>query len=75
MKKEPLQSGVIRLVKLQTEGRLRSGDLIETLRLGVCTVSHIQSTDTICVKDVTGRFFTLSGIGFKGRMVSTVNRV
>lgn len=67
---EAVQPGCIRLVKLQEEGRLQKGDIVETARLGQCKVAHIQSPDSICVITADKRYFNLSGLGFKARMAT-----
>ena len=69
MNTEPVKPGCIRLVRLKTEGKLCSGDLIETTRLGVCTVTLIQSNHSIVVKDTRGKYFNLSGLGFSAKVV------
>lgn len=47
-----LLPGHIRMVKLQEEGRLQKGDVVETLKLDRCEVSYIKTADCICVKNV-----------------------
>lgn len=66
-----VKPGYIKLVKLQKEGRLQKGDVVETSHLGMCEVSHIQSADTVCVKSAEGLYFTLSGLGFNARVVDS----
>lgn len=56
------------MVKLKTEGRLQAGDIVETARLGKCSVAYIQTSDSICVKDSKGKYFNLSGFGFNATM-------
>jgi hypothetical protein len=65
----PVLPGCIRLVKLQTEGRLQNGDIVETVRLGQCEVAHIQTAQSILVKDKAGKYFNISGLGFNARLV------
>jgi len=64
----PVPPGHIRLVRLKEEGRLQAGDLVQTARLGVCTVAYVQSADTFCVKTQDGCYRTLSGFGFKAAL-------
>ena len=61
---EPVKPGHIKLVKLQREGVLQSGDVVETAKLGQCTVAFIRSGDSICVKRPDGSYFNLSGFGW-----------
>ena len=69
MDNEPVKPGYIKLVQLKTEGKLCIGDFVETTRLGVCTVTSIQSSHSILVKDKSGRYFNLSGFGFSAKVV------
>lgn len=70
----PVPPGCIRIVRLQEEGRLQSGDQVQTARLGVCTVAYIQGADSICVKTQCGSYRTLSGIAFRAQVVDRTCR-
>ena len=61
---ETVQPGCVRLVHLQTEGRLSRGDQVETSRLGVCEVAWIDSVHAITVKNPAGALFRIDGISF-----------
>lgn len=61
---EAIPQGVVRLIKLQKEGSLKTGDTVATSRLGECTVATIESTHTITVRDAVGKYFRLSGLSF-----------
>lgn len=67
---ESVQPGCIRIIRLKEEGRLQKGDVVEAARLGQCKVAYIQSADSICVVTPDNRYFNLSGLGFKARVVS-----
>ena len=63
---EPVKPGMVKMVKLANEGRLRAGDIVETAKLGRCEVAWIRSATTIVVKDRAGGHFALD-IGWGGR--------
>lgn len=69
MANNKVQPGNIRIAKLKEEGKLQAGDQVETHRLGVCTVCSIQTFDSIIVVTADQKYFNLSGLGFKGRVV------
>ena len=61
------------IVKLQSEGRLQRGDLMDSRRLGRVTVASIDSINTLTVKAITGKYYRISGlmIGANTRVVTS----
>lgn len=66
---DPLPPGTLRLLHLQSQGRLQKGDTIETSHLGRCTITVIKSFDSILVRNLDGKLFNISGLNFNAQLV------
>lgn len=59
-KATPVGPGMIKFVRLQEEGKLKKGDLVETLINGICEVAWIKSAKTFVVKSAAGAYVELN---------------
>lgn len=66
MNKPALERGYIHMLMLKKQGALTTGDTIETLTLGVCTVVAIPTLQSLIVKATNGRYYSISGLSFPG---------
>jgi hypothetical protein len=70
---DPLPPGTLRLLHLQSQGRLQEGDTLETSDLGRCTVTIVKSFDSIVVTNLAGKLFNISGLNCDAKLVQATS--
>lgn len=56
----PLGPGMVKFVRLQEQGKLKKGDLVETQINGICEVAWIKTASTFVVKNAAGAYVELN---------------